>query len=72
MFGLCSDTKFDFNADGFARKESMKGTSVTNFWSPTQKNPEFQKDIATKLDLSKDIETHFFPVNSYLQSNSVT
>ena len=51
--------KLDFNADEFARKESMKGTSVKNFWSPTQKNPEIQKDIATKLDLSKEIETHF-------------
>ena len=51
MFGLSSDTKLDFTADGFARKESMKGTTVKNFWSPTQKNPEIQKDIATKLDL---------------------
>ena len=31
VFGLCSDKKkLDFNNDGFARKESIKPTSVTD------------------------------------------
>ena len=42
---------------GLREKNQWRVRQLRTFDLPHKKNPEFQKDIATKLDLSKDIET---------------